>query len=375
MPRAPVQVHWMAIVSLIMGIIAICSGLTAPLAILWGHWGRSKIRNDEARFTGAGLALSGLILGYLTLGAWGALFYKVSQESLARKNFTLQPYAAAKKLIKTKIEQKEKEDVVPAPPPAGKLELVLYPTELGPMAAYVSPNLQDGLKRPGVVWVTGGFSNSIDAVWEPAPAENDQTASAFREADCVMMYPSFRGGNRNPGVKEGFFGEVEDLVFAIHWLKQRPYVDPNRIYVGGHSTGGTMVLLAAAADSAAVRAVFSFGPVHDPAIYGDEYVLHTAKDDRERQIRAPMYWMKDITAPTLIIEGTEDGNAECFGDLKSLAGQAPVSFVPMPGMDHFSVIQPVSKVLAEWIKSDTGATPVLPTAAQLQSVATKAAQQ
>lgn len=45
-------------------------------------------------------------------------------------------------------------------------------------------------------------------------------------------------------------------------LAHQPYVDPNRIYLGGHSTGGTLALMTAEA-SDRFRAVFAFGPVSD----------------------------------------------------------------------------------------------------------------
>ncbi len=71
------------------------------------------------------------------------------------------------------------------------------------------------------------------------------------------MVASLRGGNDNPGQKQGFAGEIDDVVAAGDFLAQQPYVDPAP--VGGHSTGGTMVLLTAAA-SDRFRAVFAFGP-------------------------------------------------------------------------------------------------------------------
>ena len=75
-----------------------------------------------------------------------------------------------------------------------------------------------------------------------------------------MMFPSLRGGNDNPGVREGFFGEVDDVLAAAEYLSKQAFVDPQRIYLGGHSTGGTLVLLVAEC-SGRFRAVFSFGPV------------------------------------------------------------------------------------------------------------------
>jgi dienelactone hydrolase len=77
-----------------------------------------------------------------------------------------------------------------------------------------------------------------------------------------MMFPSLRGGNQNPGQKEGFLGEVDDVLAAADFLVREDYVDPARIYLGGHSTGGTPVMLVAES-TPRFRAVLSFGPVND----------------------------------------------------------------------------------------------------------------
>ena len=96
-----------------------------------------------------------------------------------------------------------------------------------------------------------------------------------------MMFPALRGGNDNPGIKEGFLGEVDDVLAAAALLRRQPYVDPDRIYLGGHSTGGTMVLIVAEL-SDRFRAIFSFGPADDVRGYPDQF---TPFDRRSRRMR------------------------------------------------------------------------------------------
>ena len=82
----------------------------------------------------------------------------------------------------------------------------------------------------------------------PVPPQGPLRAAitaAYRRAGIVMMYPSLRGGNDNPGRREGFLGEVDDILAAAEYLARESYVDPGRIYLGGHSTGGTLAMLAA----------------------------------------------------------------------------------------------------------------------------------
>ena len=67
-------------------------------------------------------------------------------------------------------------------PPPDVFALVRYPTPLGNMDAYLTPPPKDGARRPAIIWMTGGDTNSINDLWTPEPAANDQTAHAFRDA-------------------------------------------------------------------------------------------------------------------------------------------------------------------------------------------------
>ncbi len=135
-----------------------------------------------------------------------------------------------------------------------------YESPAGRLKAYLTPAPTDGNKHPAIIWIHGGDCNQIDdSCWTDGPPDNEQSAAAFRKSSIVVIFPSLRGGNDNPGHKEGMFGEIDDIIAAAAFLAKQDYVDPKRIYLGGHSTGGTMVLLAAEC-SDRFRAVFAFGP-------------------------------------------------------------------------------------------------------------------
>jgi len=79
-PTAGKQTHPLAVASIICGIVSIipigCAGLfgivvlpIAIAAIICGHIAHNKIRSQEDEFDGGGLALAGLITGYLGLVA------------------------------------------------------------------------------------------------------------------------------------------------------------------------------------------------------------------------------------------------------------------------------------------------------------------
>lgn len=263
--------------------------------------------------------------------------------------------AEARKGFRTKLTRREKANEPVEPPPAGLFNPVQYDSPAGKMAAYLTPAPKDGKKRPAIVWITGGDCNTIGDVWSPAPPQNDQTAKEYRDAGIVMMFPSLRGGNQNPGFKEGFLGEIDDVLAAADYLRKVDYVDPGRVYLGGHSTGGTVALLAAEL-SPNFRAVFSFGPVENVAGYGPEYAPYDLSNERELEVRSPIRWLEGIGCPTFVFEGTEQGNLESLRRMERVNRNPRVHFHPMTGFDHFSLLHPTNALVARKILADAGET-------------------
>lgn len=244
-------------------------------------------------------------------------------------------------------------DRTPAPePPPDIFTKVRYPGPLGDYVAYVSPQ-HEATPGPAIVWIPGGFDWGISEwSWEPASRENDQTARAFRDAGIVLMLPALRGSNENPGHNECFGGEVADVLAAAEFLASRPDVDPNRVYIGGHSTGGTLALLALEMTDR-FRAGFSFGPVTHPIVYGESGCLPATLDDVELEVRAPARFVADIVTPTFIIEG-EYGNSNMLPVFEASKGAAPVAVIEVLGATHFDVLAPATEIIAAEILRDTG---------------------
>ncbi len=261
----------------------------------------------------------------------------------------------ARRGFQTKLVSRESADEPIAQPPANLFRIIKFPASVGALPAYLSVVPADGQKHSAIIWITGGDCNSIGDVWSPAPPENDQTASAFRQAGIVMMYPSLRGGNGGPGKREGFFGEVDDVIAAAEFLAGQPSVDPQRIYLGGHSTGGTLVMLVAAA-SPRFRAVFSFGSVDDVAGYGSEYLPFDASDPQEVELRSPGRWVNAVQSPTFVFEGVQPrSNIGSLRKLEQVSQNPLVHFAAVRGASHFSILQPVTRLVAGKIVADTGA--------------------
>lgn len=267
---------------------------------------------------------------------------------------TTQTLAQARAAHTTKLSRQEHASEEVATPPAGVFDVVGYTTKDGLLAAYVSPDPGDGKKHPAILWITGGDCNTIGDVWTTATPDNDQTAAAYRQAGIIMMFPSLRGGNQNPGYKEGFYGEVDDVLAAADFLASQPYVDPQRIYLGGHSTGGTLVMLVAAV-SDRFRTVFSFGPVENVSGYGTEMVPVDMWNRTEVSLRSPESWLHSIVSPTIVIEGKSDGNLSSLLAMQRANKNPLLTFHAVSGHDHFSVLAPANQLFAQKILADTGA--------------------
>lgn len=248
------------------------------------------------------------------------------------------------------------------PPEGSGYELIRYAAAPGPMRAYLTQDPGDGKKHPAVLWVEGGFGGPSEALWTEAPADNDPSALAFSKAGIVVMSPAFRGELGNPGQVEQWYGETEDVLAALEHLRAVPWVDPERVYLAGHSTGGTQVLLAAVA-GAEFRAAFVFGaradlePVVREGGYGFE--VFDIQDPREAYFRSPIHWVRFLERPVFAFEG----DREYVADLLDMAEQAQAANRPMwtylvPLGDHNSILAPVEGLVVQRILGDTSPHPV-----------------
>lgn len=265
--------------------------------------------------------------------------------------------ADARRGFQTKLARQEKAGQPAPQPPPNVFTLVQYDSPAGKLSAYLTPEPADDYQHPAIIWITGGDCNTIDeGLWSDQPRDNEQNARAFRDAGIVQMFPSLRGGNNNPGFREGFYGEVDDVIAAASFLADQDYVDSDRIYLGGHSTGGTLTLLVAAA-SDKFRAVFSFGPVDDTRGYGygSEFLPFDTSNEREFELRAPARWLHSIKRPVFIFEGAQQpSNLDGLTTTAKGGNNPQVHFHPVKGANHFSILYPVTRLIARKIVGDEG---------------------
>ncbi len=151
------------------------------------------------------------------------------------------------------------------------------------------------------------------------------------------------------------FGEVDDVLAAFDFLAKQPYVDPDRIYLGGHSTGGTLALLTAEMRNP-FRAVFAFGPAAHIAGYGRDLfpVDFNAISELEARVRSPAYWLDSARGQVYVIEGADaPGNIRALTAMKDISKNASLHFIPVSGANHFSVLARSNERIAAKILQDT----------------------
>jgi dienelactone hydrolase len=300
-----------------------------------------------------GLVIAAVGIGWVS----GALPDLLFGKEMVWPNNDGSNFAAARAEYKTKLSFASGDTAAAPEPPAGIFRKLTYPSGVGPLAAYLTPDPGDGRKHPAIVWITGGDSNALGEMWGPADPKDDQTAAAFRKAGLVLMVPSLRGGNNNPGVRQGFAGEIDDVIAAADFLAQQRYVDPTRIYLGGHSTGGTLVVLTAEATDR-FRATFAFGPLHQATLHRlFEQTDFDKIDDREWLLRAPIYWLASVKKPLFVLEGNKNpSNVIALHIMREKSHNPNIKFMEVEGATHSSTLAPITAVLADKILHDTGQT-------------------
>ncbi len=230
--------------------------------------------------------------------------------------------------------------LIPAPqkytdeaPPSGAKE-VFYESGGLKLKAWLSEKPADEDKHPALVFAHGGFAFGGSA-WEDG--------QEFIDHGYVLMTPMLRGENGNPGNFEYFYGEVDDIVAAADYLANVSYVDKSRIFLCGHSVGGTLSILASLMPSR-YRAAASFGgmPTTEYLIlHGGYPVPFDTKDKKEFELRSAIYYPDSIITPLFLYVGDqgEEGlpeYSEDFAKNQRFEGR-PVEYRSVKG-DHWSSV-------------------------------------
>jgi dipeptidyl aminopeptidase/acylaminoacyl peptidase len=156
------------------------------------------------------------------------------------------------------------------------------------------------MRHPVVVCLHGNFF-FWPAHW--------QAAIVYRDAGFVIFTPMLRGENGNPGDFELMYGEVDDVIAAGNFVARLPYVDTHRIFLSGHSVGGTLTMLAAMMPSP-YRAAVAISGAPDQKLWVQDQdsatKVYAIDDPREVRLRSPMYFPGSIRCPLYLYDGDQE---------------------------------------------------------------------
>src|SRR5262245_41564775 len=166
------------------------------------------------------------------------------------------------------------------------------------LKAWVNRPPGDG-KHPAVLFLHGGWAFGEDDLDQCEP---------LRQAGFVTMTPILRGENGQPGVFTMFYDEIDDVLAAADHLTALPWVDSKRIYLSGHSAGGTHAMLAAmATDCFRAAAPISGSPDRIQFVQGYQAeVPFDQSDMREFQMRSPVAYATSFKCPARLYYGSKE---------------------------------------------------------------------
>jgi len=157
-------------------------------------------------------------------------------------------------------------------------------------------------RYPAVLFLHGGFCFDFSD-WE--------VTKAFRDAGFVVMIPVLRAEQGQPGNFTMFYDEVDDVVAAAEYLRAQSYVDRERVYLAGHSTGGTLTMLASMTyPHFAAAASFSGSPdavgYTRHALVSGGFIPFDYTDPMELQVRSARVYAASFKCPFRIYYGVDE---------------------------------------------------------------------
>jgi dipeptidyl aminopeptidase/acylaminoacyl peptidase len=188
-------------------------------------------------------------------------------------------------------------------PPAGVTEIA-YPAGSLRLKAWIhQPDTgKNNKKYPAVLFLHGGHSFS-QGDWD--------MSRPYRDAGFVVMSPILRGENGQPGNFSMYYDEADDVIAAAEYLRHLPYVDSRRLFVAGHSVGGTMTMLSALLYKH-FRAGAAFSGSPDQVIYvkyapgAEDRAPFDITDVRELEMRSPLAFAAFFRCPLRIYYGSQE---------------------------------------------------------------------
>lgn len=218
-------------------------------------------------------------------------------------------YRTAREGFRTKLLRRgpapDDGDPLNAPPGA---EALRYSSAGRELVAWASPPGDASSLRPSVLVLHGG-----NAIWH---GHWQDLAAPFVAAGYHALMPTMRGENGQPGDFSAFYDETDDVLAAAQALRARPGVDPERVFICGHSVGGTLTLLAALAGD--FRGAAALSPSPDTRIFFQRFaddVPFDIADPREVEMRSAVCFASGFRCPVLMAHGDRETRSSGAIDL------------------------------------------------------------
>ncbi|MBD3191635.1 MAG: prolyl oligopeptidase family serine peptidase [Candidatus Heimdallarchaeota archaeon] len=185
-----------------------------------------------------------------------------------------------------------------------------------PAIVYKPADIPEGVKLPAIVDVHGGPTAQYFLSFSPR-------AQYMASEGFVIVLPNIRGSTgygvefRDACRKDWGGKDLKDVVHAAEYLKTLPYVDPDRIAVGGGSYGGFMTFIAVTKAPEHWKAGFAWIGITDLFKMYEESMPHfkyflnrqmgNPVDDKELwHDRSAINFADQMTAKLLILHGVTD---------------------------------------------------------------------
>ncbi|MFM1829845.1 MAG: Prolyl tripeptidyl peptidase precursor [Planctomycetota bacterium] len=203
------------------------------------------------------------------------------------------------------------------------------------------PDFDPARRYPLVVDVYGGpHSQAITGRFDPGPAE--------RAFGCVIMKVDNRGTTGRGKAFEGATylrlggPDVDDQAAAVRAITSRPWVDPDRVGIFGHSYGGTMAASCMIRHPQLFQAAVAGAPVTDWRHYDTIYTerwMRTPNENPDGYRAACLPCdAAELQGHLLLVHGLEDDNVHPSNTLqlaKALQdADIPFDMLIFPDADH-----------------------------------------
>lgn len=214
-------------------------------------------------------------------------------------------YAKVRKRFRTRLLEKgpapDKYEPLDAPANAEK---IFYRSGYGgelELAAWVSKYKRGRKPMPGILFLHGGNAMGLGH-WN--------LMGPYIDAGFVVLMPSLRGENGQAGNFSGFYDEVDDVLSAADRLAHLPGVDQNRLFIAGHSIGGTLTMLASMSTHK-FRAAAPISGNPDAFRFFNRYPQDIRFDDdntHEFEVRTALCYAQSFKCPVRVVHGTDESH-------------------------------------------------------------------